>query len=398
MSIDDDINPAAPRVSENAGSVSEVARVFLRLGLTTFGGPAAHISAMEDELVQRRGWVTRSEFVDLVSAANLVPGPNSTELAIHLGFRRAGWPGLAVAGLTFLGPAVAMVWVMAVLYQQYGRRAEVGAMLTGMQPVVLAVVAQALWRLGRAVLRAPTPFAIAVIATIAIVAGINELLVLAAAAIGGMVLSTSSRTEAAPIVTPSLTATGAGIAASSVAPILALTAPTALGVFGAFLKIGSVLFGSGYVLLAFLRAEFVERHAWLTETQLLDAIAAGQVTPGPLFSSATFIGYLLAGHVGAAAATVGIFLPAFLFVAISGPLVRRIRKSPRASAALDGVNAGSVALMAGAVLLMVRPMATSPFALGIFLAASVLLIRLRIGAGWMLLAGAAIGLLYAQLA
>ena len=399
MSTDDDNNPPASDTRAPAGSASEVARVFLRLGLTTFGGPAAHIAAMEDELVQRRGWVTRIEFLDLVSASNVVPGPNSTELAIHLGLRRAGWLGLAAAGLAFMGPAVAMVWIIAVLYQQYGHRAEVGAMLTGMQPVVLAVVMQALWRLARTVLRAPIPIGVAVVATIAIVFGVHELLVLAAAAIAGMMLLTSSRTTAAHVVTPSLSPTSTGaIAASSIVQVLVSTAPTVLGVFGAFLKIGSVLFGSGYVLLAFLRAEFVERHAWLTESQLLDAIAVGQVTPGPLFSSATFIGYLLAGHAGAVAATVGIFLPAFLFVAVSGPLVRHIRRSPRASAALDGVNAGSLALMAGAVILMVRPMATSPFALGIFLAASGLLIRARIGAGWMLLGGAAVGLLYAQLA
>jgi chromate transporter len=393
-----DIEPGGPATRAHEGSVSEVARVFLRLGLTTFGGPAAHIAAMEDELVQRRGWVTRSEFLDLVSAANLVPGPNSTELAIHLGFRRAGWPGLAVAGLMFLAPAVIIVWVMAALYQQYGQRPEVGAILTGMQPVVLAVVMQALWRLGSAVLRAPVAFGIALISTMAVVSGANELLVLGAAAMAGLLVSSKARTEKAQLITPS-SALGAGaLASTSVTPLLLATAPTTLGVFGSFLKIGSVLFGSGYVLLAFLRAEFVERHAWLTEAQLLDAIAVGQVTPGPLFSSATFIGYLLAGHAGALVATIGIFLPAFVFVAVSGPLVRRIRQSPRASAALDGVNAASLALMAGTLVFMVRPMATSPFALGIFLASAALLIRTRVGAGWMLLAGAAIGLLYAQLA
>jgi len=399
MSTNDDITPVTPIArGQHAGTVSEVARVFLRLGLTAFGGPAAHIAAMEDEFVQRRGWVTHNEFVDLVSAANLVPGPNSTELAIHLGFRRAGWPGLIVAGLMFIGPAVIMVWVMAILYQRYGQRPEIGAVLTGMQPVVLAVVVQALWRLARTVLRATVPIAIALMATIAVLLGANELLVLAAAAIAGAMLVSRIPSESAPCVAPSLSPASAGVIASaSLAPILA-AAPTTLGVFGAFLKIGSVLFGSGYVLLAFLRAEFVQRHAWLSEPQLLDAIAVGQVTPGPLFSSATFIGYLLAGHAGAAAATVGIFLPAFLFVAVSGPLIRRVRQSPSASGALDGVNAGSLALMAGATVLMVRPIATSPFALGIFLAASGLLIRARIGAGWMLLGGAAVGLLYAHLA
>ena len=399
MSNLDDATPGVPTGRRAAGDVREVARVFLRLGLSAFGGPAAHIAAMEDELVQRRNWVTRSEFVDLVSAANVVPGPNSTELAIHLGYRRAGWRGLVVAGLCFLGPAVAMVWLLAMLYAHHGRRPEVGAMLAGMQPVVLAVVVQALWRLSRGVLRTPVAMVMAILATIAVCVGVHELLVLAATALAGMLLATPTRAApTASVIAPSLSTAGTGaMAASGAGAVLLATAPTALGVFGAFLKIGSVLFGSGYVLLAFMRAEFVERHAWLTESQLLDAIAAGQVTPGPLFSSATFVGYLLAGHAGAAAATAGIFLPAFLFVAVSGPLVRRVRGSRRASAALDGVNAGSLALMAGAVVLMVKPIATSVFALGIFLAASGMLIRTRVGAGWMLLAGAAVGLLYAML-
>jgi chromate transporter len=387
------------------GRVGEVTRVFLRLGLTAFGGPAAHIAAMEDEFVQRRGWVSREEFVDLLSAANVIPGPNSTELAIHLGYARAGWAGLVAAGVAFIMPATAIVWMIAMGYGRYGQRPEVAALLAGMQPVVLAVVVQALWRLSRGVLRTPALLAIGVASAIAVVAGAHELLVLASAALAGLLLrgrlswprrSTAFGPEL--IVSTAFGGTAASAAASiatsiatGAATLTLAAAPTTLGLFGAFLKIGSVLFGSGYVLLAFLRAEFVTRHGWLTEAQLLDAIAIGQVTPGPVFTAATFVGYVLAGHGGAAAATLGIFLPAFLFVALSGPLVRRVRQSPRASAALDGVNAASLALLVGVALLMMQPVARSAMALGIFVVAAALLLHTKVGAGWMLLAGALAG-------
>ena len=374
----------APAAAPSAERLREVFRVFLRLGLTAFGGPAAHIAAMEDEVVRVRGWVTREEFLDLLSAANVIPGPNSTELAIHLGHQRAGWRGLLVAGVAFIAPATAMVWIIAMSYAQYGRRPEVAALLAGMQPVVLAVVLQAVWRLARAALRSAMPIAIAVCSVVAVMAGAHELLVLAGAALAGWLsLGRRDRASAAAMV---LGPTGlVGAAAVSAAPSVST-------VFAAFLKIGSVLFGSGYVLLAFLRSEFVERHHWLTEAQLLDAIAVGQVTPGPVFTSATFVGYLLAGHGGAAAATAGVFLRAVLFVAVSGPLVRRIRRAPAASAALDGVNAGSLALMAAVMLVMLRPVATSVTGVGIFLVASAVLLRTRIGAGWLLLAGAIVGI------
>jgi len=391
------------------GRVREVALVFLRLGLTAFGGPAAHIAAMEDLLVHRRQWVSRAEFMDLLSAANVIPGPNSTELAIHLGYRRAGWRGLVAAGLAFIVPASVIVWVIAMLYVHYGRRPEVSAFIAGMQPVVLAVVVQALWRLGRGVLRTRVLVGIAVLSTVAVVLGVHELIVLFAAAIIGLALAGPSGTRSGADASPSH-ATDSLHGGSSTPPraslvlplslpatlasaLTAATAPTALGVFGAFLKIGSVLFGSGYVLLAFLRAEFVVRHAWLTEAQLLDAIAIGQITPGPVFTSATFVGYLLAGHQGAVAASVGIFLPAFLFVALSGPVVRHIRSSRRASSALDAVNAASLALMAAVALLMLRPIATSPSAVMVFIIASGVLIRTKVGAGWMLLSGAIVGVL-----
>lgn len=385
--------------------VREVARVFVRLGLTAFGGPIAHIAAMEDEFVRRRGWISRSEFLDLVSAANVIPGPNSTELAIHLGNRRAGWRGLIVAGAGFILPATAMVWLLAMAYVKYGRRPETAAVLSGMQPVILAVVVQAVWRLLRSVWSSPLQLTALVLCAASLALGAHELLVLATGAVVGFIVRsmTRARRDAANTAqnTPS---EGSRTALVPVAPTTALTVTatsiamatpvTAGSVLFAFLKIGSVLFGSGYVLLAFLRAEFVERQHWLTNAQLLDAIAIGQITPGPVFTSATFVGYLLAGHAGAAAATVGIFLPAFCFVAVSGPIVRRVRASATASAALDGVNAASLALMIGVLALMVPPVASSVTGVAIFLGASLVLLRSTIGAGWMLLAGAVVGALH----
>ncbi len=379
---------------------AEVARVFLRLGVTAFGGPAAHIAAMEEELVRRRQWVTSGEFLDLLSAANLVPGPNSTELAMHLGWRRAGWWGLLAAGCAFIVPASLLVWVIAIAYVHYGARPDVLAFMRGMQPVVLAVVVHAVWRLSRTLLRSPAAILIAALSVVALLVGVNELLVLAGAAVTGLVQRAwSSRPGVAgamawaPLVrsttSPRIIA-AVGLAAT---PAALATTPTLMGVFGAFLKIGSVLFGSGYVLLAFMRAEFVVRLGWLTEPQLLDAIAVGQLTPGPVFSAATFAGYVMAGHGGAMAATAGIFLPAFVFVAVSGPLVRAIRRSPTLGAMLDGVNAASLALMIGVALVMLQTVATSSVSLGIFAVATGLLVGTPIGAGTVLLGGAAVGVL-----
>ncbi len=379
---------------------AEVLGVFLRLSVTAFGGPAAHIAAMEEELVRRRRWVTPGEFLDLLSAANLVPGPNSTELAMHLGRRRAGWWGLLAAGCAFIVPTSLLVWVMAMAYVHYGARPDVSAFMRGMQPVVLAVVVHAVWRLSRSLLRTLTPIVIAGLAVAALLLGVHELWVLVGAAVAGLAQRAwSARGSLAGVVgwaplTGSTPRSGPvlGVAVSATAATVA-SIPTSMGVFGAFLKIGSVLFGSGYVLLAFMRAEFVIRHGWLTEAQLLDAIAVGQLTPGPVFSAATFAGYLMAGHGGAVSATLGIFLPAFVFVAVSGPMVQAIRRSPALGAMLDGVNAASLALMVGAVLLMFETVATSALALGIFAVATLLLAGTSVGAGTVLVGGALVGVL-----
>jgi chromate transporter len=359
--------------------VVEIAVLFLRLGATAFGGPAVHIAMMEDEVVRRRGWLSREEFLDLIAATNLVPGPNSTEMAIHLGYRRAGWPGFLVAGLCFILPSTLAVCGLAWAYLRFGRLPAAEGLLYGIKPVIVVIVAQALWALGRtAIKNAPLAF-LAGIAIALGAAGVNELLLLLGGGVGALLLARTLRPGAPAAFVPW--------------PLLAAAAsPAELPhLFGSFVKIGSVLFGSGYVLLAFLRAELVVRLGWLSETQLLDAVAAGQMTPGPLSSTATFIGFVLRGLPGAAAATVGIFLPAFLFVALSGPLVPRIRRSATAGAFLDGVQVASLALMAVVTWqLGVHAVRDVP-AVVIGVTSAVLLLHYRVNSSWLELGGAAAG-------
>jgi chromate transporter len=364
----------------------ELAVLFLKLGTIAFGGPAAHIAMMEDEVVRRRGWLSRDEFLDLVGATNLIPGPNSTELAIHVGHRRAGWPGLFVAGVCFILPAMAIVWSLAWVYVRYGRLPEVAGLLYGVKPVIIAVVAQALWGLGGSALKSRGLVVAALAAVGLYLAGVNELIVLfgtaLAVAVGRRIFRVDRlRNRVLLLPLPSI---GLAVAAT---PSFQLST-----LFVVFLKVGAVLFGSGYVLLAFLRSEFVVRLGWLSEAQLLDAVAVGQFTPGPVFTTATFIGYVLGGHAGALAATVGIFLPAFFFVAISGPLVPRLRRSPAAGAFLDGLNVASLALMAVVTWQLgrsaVRDLPTALLAV----ASAVLLLRYRINSSWLVLGGALAGL------
>lgn len=358
----------------------ELAALFTRLGFTAFGGPAAHVAMMEDEVVRRRGWLTRDQFLDLYGATNLIPGPNSTELAIHIGHARAGWRGLVVAGACFILPAVAIVMALAWAYVQFGTLPEVEAVLYGIKPVIIAIVAQAMWNLGRTAIKTWELGVVGAAAFAAALAGVNELLVLAAA---GTLVALAKVTRArlasfAPVVL-------AGSASSA-------TAYGLWPLFLVFLKIGSVLFGSGYVLIAFMRGDLVDRLHWLTESQLLDAITVGQVTPGPVFTTATFVGYILGGPAAAGIATLGIFLPAFVFVALSGPLVPRLRASPVAGAVLDGVNVASLALMAAVAIVLGRTAIVDiPTAVAAMIAA-VALIRFRVGSLWLVLGGAAVGL------
>lgn len=366
--------------------------LFLRLGTTAFGGPAAHIAMMEDEVVRRRGWLTHDEFLDLLGATNLIPGPNSTELAIHIGHRQAGWPGLLVAGVSFILPAMLIVTAFAWAYVRYGSLPQVAGVLYGVKPVIIAVVLQALWSLGRAAIKTRFLAFVALAAVLLTWLGVHELLVLFGAgiivAVTRMIASQirSGRNLFLPI------------SASPVALFLQAGAATAAPfglwpLFLFFVKVGSVLYGSGYVLLAFIRADLVERWHWLTETQLLDAIAVGQVTPGPVFTTATFIGYVLGGTQGALVATLGIFLPAFFFVAVSGPLVPRIRKSPTAGAFLDGVNAAALALMLVVTFELGRAALVDLKTIILAVISAVILFWFRVNSAWLVPGGAVIGLL-----
>ena len=375
----------------------ELAALFATLGTIAFGGPAAHVAMMEDEVVRRRGWMTRDSFLDHLSAANLIPGPNSTELALHVGLARAGVPGLLVAGLCFVLPAALLVAALAWAYVRFGALPAAEGLLYGVKPVVIAIVAQALWRLGRTALRTPALALLGAAAAAAVALGAHEIVVLlAAAVVAGLAAGVSRRRGGGALsLVAGVAAPGAltGAAATAAGGTAGVASGGLWTLFALFLKTGGLLFGSGYVLLAFLRADFVERLGWLTERQLLDAVAIGQVTPGPLFTTATFVGYLVAGWGGAVVATVGIFLPAFIYVTVSGPLVPRIRRSPVAGSALDGVNVASLALMAVVSLQLGRAALVDPLTVALALGALLLLLRWRVNSAWLVAGGAAIGAL-----
>jgi chromate transporter len=362
--------------------VREVGALMLRMGFTAFGGPAAHIAMLEKEVVQRRRWLTPEAFLDLLGATNLIPGPNSTQMMIHVGMRRAGVAGLWLAGLGFILPAVLITLAFAVIYTTYGSLPQARGVLSGIKPAVLAIIAAAVWRLGRtAVKNGALAFLGAAVLALDLWRGQAILLLLGSGIIGALL----SRPRSSPAVRA-----GAFLwLAPSAASGAALASPWAVGLF--FLKIGCVLFGSGYVLLAFLQDGLVQQHHWITQRQLLDAVAVGQFTPGPVFSTATFIGFLIAGLPGAAAATIGIFLPSFFFVWATHPLVPRLRRSPWAGGFLDGVNVGAVALMAGVCVQLARGSLSGWPAWLIALLALALILRTRINSAWVILASALLG-------
>jgi chromate transporter len=387
------------------GSLTEVALFFLRLGTTAFGGPAAHVAMMEDELVRRRKWLSREKFLDLLGASNLIPGPSSSELAIHIGYLRAGWMGLVVGGACFILPAAILVTCIAWAYVRFGHFPAASALLYGVKPVVVAVILQALWGLGRTAVKSTLLATAGLICVALSFLGVNALLILAGtgaivACAHAFLLTRKEHRTAGPSallllrrslrlkMTSLLPFAGAG-AATTLAPGLV---PGIWAMFLVFLKIGSVVFGSGYVLLAFLRADLVVHRAWVTDAQLVDAVAIGQVTPGPVFTTATFLGYLLRGPVGAVGATVGIFLPAFVLVTISGPLVPHIRRSAAAGAFLDGVNVASLALMATVSFQLGRSAMVDWLTVSLAIASAILLLRFRINSAWLVLGGALIGI------
>jgi len=366
--------------AEARTSLRELALLFLRLGMTAFGGPAAHIAMMQEEVVRRRAWLSEERFLDLISATNLIPGPNSTELAIHIGWARRGLMGLVVAGFCFIVPATLITAGLGWGYVTYGALPRTTAFLCGVKPVIVAVVLQAILTLLPKAAPTHALRLLVVLAAALSLSGVDELLVLFGAGI--------------------LTSAGRAVRAGA-KPLLWFALPSAVALkvpvsssalFWVFLKIGSVLFGSGYVLIAFLRADLVQRLGWLTEAQLLDAVAVGQVTPGPVFTTATFIGYLLSGPAGALAASAGIFLPAFVFVLLSAPFVAQLRASATSARLLDGLNAASLALMLVATCELTRTSLTNWPAALIFAVSSVLLIRFRVSSTWLVLLGGLVGL------
>jgi len=392
-----------------------LARLFLKLGFLAFGGPAAHVAMMEDEVVARRRWLSRTAFLDMLGATNLIPGPNSTEMAMHVGWRRAGVRGLIVSGLCFIGPAVLITGAVAWAYVRYGTRPEVGPFLFGIKPAVLAVILLALWRLGRTAARTVPLAALGVGVALATLVGVNEIVALVAGGLLGALAARPWHGHPDPGEARSRNSTDldggerSGVERDDPAlpkrailltPALAgsMAAGVPLWTLGLlFLKVGAVLYGSGYVLIAFLEGDLVQRLGWLTQLQLLDAVAIGQFTPGPVLSTATFVGYLVAGPAGALVATAGIFLPSFVFVSLLGPIVPRLRASPWTAAFLDAVNASAVGLIAAVTVTLGMAALVDWRAWAIALGAAVLGLLGRVNSAWLVLGGAGVGWLLWQI-
>jgi chromate transporter len=370
-------------------SLGEIALVFLKLGTIAFGGPAAHLAMMEEEFVRRRRWITQVEFLDRLATANLIPGPSSTEVAIFIGQLKRGWRGLIVAGSCFIIPAALIVSLIAWMYVHFGSLPRAQNVLYAIKPVVVAIIIQALGRLSRTGIRTTLLAVIAALATVLSLLGVNPVLVLVfAGALSAIALGTRNKLlSLGSLGTPKVLAGAMAAIGAAVAMPVGLER-----LFLSFLKIGSVVFGSGYVLLAFLQSEFVQHLHWLTNQQLLDAVAVGQFTPGPVFTTATFIGYIVAGWLGAVVATVGVFLPGFILVALSGPVIPRLRRSPIAAAALDGVVAGSLALMAVVTWQLGKASIVNWTALAIFGVSLIGLLRFRLNSAWLIAAAAVFGL------
>lgn len=397
-----------------AGTAGELSRLFLRLGFTAFGGPAAHIALLKDEVVRRRQWMTEAEFLDMLGATNLIPGPSSTEMAILIGYRRFGWRGLFIGGLCFILPAALMVCGFAWAYVKFGSLRAVSGMLYGVKPVIIAVIAQAICGLFKPAVKTPFLAVLGACALVLALLHVDTLFILFGAGVLVAGVGWAASPEAGQVRPPvrsllwMLVVAGAMVTLPIVfAHLTAGAAPVHAGVHGVpfstarlflfFLKVGSVLYGGGYVLVAFLRDGLVGQWHWLTSAQLLDATAVGQFTPGPLFTTATFIGYLLGGPLGAVAATVGIFLPSFVFVALIGPFLPRLRRSPLMGSFLDGVNVAALALMAAVTLELGRAALVDWTTAGLALASAVILLRYRISSVWLILGAAAFGILSALL-
>jgi chromate transporter len=404
----------APHARARPARLRELAALFLKLGTISFGGPAAHIALMETEVVRKRQWLTQQQFLDLLGAANLIPGPTSTEMAINVGFVRAGWVGLCVAGVRFIFPAAVITGVFAWAYVRFGALTQAVSVLAGIKAAVIAVIAIAIWRLGRTAVKGVGLAVLGGLSLAAFFLGVNPIVILFGGGLLGMLArqAASIRAPATLLVSPRLLGQPFFALASmarrtlafwlrslgAIAVVSAAVAGTRpsvyqIGLF--FLKVGAVLYGGGYVLLAFLEQGLVQQHAWLTQQQLLDAVAIGQFTPGPVLSTATFIGYILGGVPGAAVATVAIFLPSFFYVALLAPVLFRLRQSAWMAAFLDSVNVCAVALMGGVTFRLAADALQGWSSWGIALAALLVLLRWKVSPAWVVLGGGTVGLLLA---
>jgi chromate transporter len=367
--------------------LKDITQVFLKLGIIAFGGPAAHVAMMDDEIVKRRGWMTREKLLDLWGITSLIPGPSSTQLAIYIGYERAGFWGVVLAGTSFILPAMLMVWGLAAIYVRHQALPQVNWLLYGIKPVIIAIVVQAFWKLSQKAIKDKWTAIAALIVTITFALGANALLLLVLAGLGVTLLKNGLKEDGANVPFLVFPSTLLGVAAPAV-----IAPGSWMQVFFYFLKLGSVLYGGGYVLLAFLQQDLVERSHWLTSQQLLDAVAIGQVTPGPLFTTATFVGYLLAGNRGAIAGTLGIFLPSFALILVISPWITKLRASPWASGFLDGVNAASMGLMAVVTYTLGRAAIVDWLTMVVVLLGSIAVFRFKINTMWLVLAGGVIGI------
>ena len=403
-----------PHSGANSERLRELASLFFKLGTISFGGPAAHIALMETEVVRKRQWLTQQQFLDMLGAANLVPGPTSTEMAINVGFVRAGWAGLCVAGASFILPAAVITGAFAWAYVRFGAMAQAVSVLTGIKAAVVAVIGIAIWRLGRTAVKGVGLAALGGLALGAFFLGVNPIAILFGGGVVGMLATRAARLRAAgPLLIPpfrprlacAANATGGtwppwlrSLGAVAVVSAVAETVsdrPSLIRIGVFFLKVGAVLYGGGYVLLAFLEQGLVQQHAWLTHQQLLDSVAIGQFTPGPVLSTATFIGYLLGGVPGAAVATVAIFLPSFFYVALLAPILFRLRQSVWMATFLDSVNVCAVALMGGVTFRLAADALRGWPLWMIALASLAVLLRWKVSPAWVVLGGGIAGLLFA---
>lgn len=369
--------------------LKEVAAVFFKLGCFAFGGPAAHIAMMEDEIVTKRQWMTRDYFLDLIGTTNLIPGPNSTEMTMHCGYERAGKMGLFVAGLSFIIPATIITAILAYLYISYGTLPGVEPFIFGIKPAVLAIIASAVIKLGKKAVKGTELAVLGILVLIASVLGVNEIVALLTAGILGMFyFSIKDKTpKHINSLSPLFLFSALGTSVLKV---------SSLNVFWVFLKVGAILYGSGYVLFAYLDAELVTR-GWLTRTELIDAIAVGQFTPGPILSTSTFIGYQLSGFYGALAATAGIFLPSFLFVLILNPFIPKMQSSKILRHFLNAVNVAAVAIMLAVLILMCKDILIHWHAVIIAIIAAILTFKIKISPLWIIVIGSVLGYLLVTL-